>query len=189
MTPERSHRHRRRGGVVQCSCGAGEPTIQRISWECSKYAVQRTPVISHVLSDLCFGSSQHAHSPRRHHHRTDERIVAVWQAHITEWTEEAEAAFVARDAPHRDRSEAQALPGIVSNAARSSAPDAPGSPVQAVILQDQLLPVPRNGHIIKLLDAGGAFCQRCGKSTARMKHLKLKILSKACKFQHLPPEK
>ena len=64
-----------------------------------------------------------------------------------------------------------------------------GSPVQAVILQDQLLPVPRNGHIIKLLDAGGAFCQRCGKSTARMKHLKLKILSKACKFQRLPPEK
>ena len=128
MTPERSHRHRRRGGVVQCSCGAGEPTIQRISWECSKYAVQRTPVISHVLSDLCFGSSQHAHSPRRHHHRTDERIVAVWQAHITEWTEEAEVAFVARDAPHRDRSEAQALPGIVSNAARSSAPDAPWQP-------------------------------------------------------------
>ena len=68
-------------------------------------------------------------------------------------------------------------------------PDAPGSPVQAVVPQDQLLPVPRNGHIIKLLDAGGAFCQRCGKSTARVKRLKLKILKKACKFQHLPPEK
>ena len=54
---------------------------------------------------------------------------------------------------------------------------------------NQLLPVPRNGRIIKLLDAGSALCQRRGKSTARMKHLKLNILSKACKFQHLPPEK
>ena len=27
MTPERSHRHRRKGGAVQCSCGSGEPTI------------------------------------------------------------------------------------------------------------------------------------------------------------------
>ena len=35
VTSEREHRHRKLSGKTVCSCGAAEPSIERISWECA----------------------------------------------------------------------------------------------------------------------------------------------------------
>lgn len=46
--------------------------------------------------------------------------------------------------------------------------------------------MPKKGHILKLTDKQGVFCVKCGKMTSRLKHQRLKILNKPCKYPNLP---
>ena len=42
-------------------------------------------------------------------------------------------------------------------------------------------PAEKRGHVLKLMDGGGLFCAKCGKSTKLMKHQSLKILKNPCR--------
>ena len=45
MTPERASRHKTPRCQSYCSCGAEEETIMHVSWRCSLYVEERTPVL------------------------------------------------------------------------------------------------------------------------------------------------
>lgn len=47
-------------------------------------------------------------------------------------------------------------------------------------------PVARNGHVLQIMDGGGVYCRKCGKSTKLQKHQRLKITSKPCVNAELP---
>ena len=48
QTPERDHRHRKRQGTAQCTCGNGVPTVHHISWECSCFCDIRADIWQHL---------------------------------------------------------------------------------------------------------------------------------------------
>ena len=47
-------------------------------------------------------------------------------------------------------------------------------------------PASQKGHVLKLVEEGGVFCMKCGKSTKNFKHQRLKILNKPCQKAELP---
>ena len=44
------------------------------------------------------------------------------------------------------------------------------------------------GHVVQVDPTGGLFCQKCGKQTTYVKHIRFKILNAPCKFADTPKE-
>ena len=183
QTPERDHRHRKRPGSIKCTCGQGSPTIYHISWECSCFQEIRQDIWAYMpqpVHDLptCFQLTTLV--PVDMNIATDQVIeiqkimVKIWQKHVQMW--------------YNDTSEPPSNPNPnLSNQPASSTDICQDNPPENPNLNNSL-PVKR-GHVLKLIPAGGVFCCRCGKQTKNMKHQRLKILSKPCRYPDLEPSK
>ena len=186
QTPERQHRHKNKPGQVQCLCKTGEPTIQHIAWHCPRFAHIRNPILEKLPMPLenlprCFTCCAIIPSnlvlPVDDVVLIQEKLVQFWQHHIADWHNGDENFMVIYDGPVTSQSETH--PNATASNQPSSSTAAPAAPPQ---------PVPKNGHVLKLLPEGGVFCQLCGKSTKLLKHQRLKILSRPCKNPNLPPD-
>jgi hypothetical protein len=96
-------------------------------------------------------------------------LVQIWQRHIKNWYDTTDADPASRQLQNSD---IDADPAPTSSATETDQPVAPTI---------------KKGHILKLIPEGGVFCCRCGKQTKNMKHQRLKILNKLCKFPDLDP--
>lgn len=97
------------------------------------------------------------------------------QHHIADWCHGDENFLIISKKPDN--------PQPIIDIPQSSDPNAASSSETVTLAR----PVPKNGHILKLMAEGGVFCQLCGKSTKLLKHQRLKILSRPCKNPNLPP--
>ena len=182
MTPERDHRHRRQAGVTRCACGRGAPTIEHISWKCGLFKEQRAPAQRIIARyrrlptcfRLCTLVPSSLRMPVEEVKTVQAALLKIWQRHISDWGDDPTDPAIIH------------LPSVPPAASSSSDHHEP-PPVPP---QDdpQLQPMSRNGHVLQLLPTGGAFCRKCGKQTKIIKHLRLKILGKRCKFASLPPQ-
>lgn len=102
-------------------------------------------------------------------------LVQIWQHHIADWCHGDENFLIISKKPDN--------PQPIIDIPQSSDPNAASSSETVTLAR----PVPKNGHILKLMAEGGVFCQLCGKSTKLLKHQRLKILSRPCKNPNLPP--
>lgn len=101
-------------------------------------------------------------------------LVQILQSHINDWYHGSDNFLIVPDnyqIPQHDPD-------------HSMPPSSQDPPVVAAIPDSQ--PVSRNGHVLKIMETGGVFCQKCGKSTKLQKHQRLKILSKPCVNPNLP---
>ena len=178
QTPERDHRHRKRQGTPQCICGNGVPTIHHISWECSCFRDIRDDNWQHLpsrLQDLpmCFQLTTlvpiDMNISESQVIGIQKVLVQIWQTHIKNWYDTTDTDPESRQPQNSD---INADPAPASSAAETEQPAAPTI---------------KKGHILKLIPEGGVFCCRCGKQTKNMKHQRLKILNKPCKFPDLDP--
>ena len=182
MTPERDHRHRRQAGVTRCACGRGAPTIEHISWKCGLFKEQRAPAQRIITRyrrlptcfRLCTLVPSSLRMPVEEVKTVQAALLKIWQRHISDWGDDPTDPAIIH------------LPSVPPAASSSSDHHEP-PPVPP---QDdpQLQPMSRNGHVLQLLPTGGAFCRKCGKQTKIIKHLRLNILGKRCKFASLPPQ-
>ena len=175
MTPERDHRHRRKQGKVLCSCGEATPDVIHISWHCKKYQQLRSRAIEVLPKPLnqlpvCFQYATIVPVDLDIDQAAltiiQTTLVTIWQRHITSWTEDLEDFQVLT---------AETIPHATANVSETI------EPVQSK-------PVGRKGHVLKLLPGNGVFCVKCGKQTALLKHQRLKITNKPCKYSQLPQE-
>ena len=174
MSPERDHRHRRKKGKVLCSCGEAEPDVIHISWHCKNYQDLRSKALAVLPKPLhqlpvCFRYATIVPIDLDIDQSAiiaiiQATLVTIWQRHITSWSEDLEEFQVITTEP---------IPQAIVN-----------GPEATEIVQSQ--PVGRKGHVLKLLPGNGVFCVKCGKQTAILKHQRLKITNKPCKFAHLP---
>ena len=88
-------------------------------------------------------------------------MVNIWQAHIREWSEATDESTVQPPDP----------------------PPAPNISQRTSSKEPQ-----RKGHVLRPTNEGGMFCVKCGKQTKFTKHVRLKILNKACANKDLPRE-
>jgi len=178
QNPERQHRHKKQAGTVQCTCKQGEPSLEHISWFCPNFKDIRDPILPLLPSPIdqlptcfrCCGIVPFGFNISIESVCEIQRVlVQIWQAHIDEWYNGAEKFHIT---PESDNPAHESPAEQQPNPAGSSA--------------DKPVPVPQNGHVLKLLDEGGVFCMKCGKSTKLLKHQRLKILSKPCQKADLP---
>ena len=182
---ERTHRHKNKDGKVLCICRQAEPSLDHISWYCSRTQQLRAPVMNRLpmpLQELpqCFRSC--AIVPTDFHIDQDlviavqRTLVQIWQTHISEWHNSPENfLIIPNNVPVPDFTASH------STATSSHEPVA-ANPIPTSE------PVSRNGHVLKIIETGGVFCQKCGKSTKLQKHQRRKILSKPCVNAHLPTD-
>lgn len=184
QTPERQHRHKQKEGKVQCLCKAGEPTLHH-TWCCPRFAAIRQPIFAKLNKPVeelprCFSCCaivpQNFVMEAQDVVFVQDVLVQIWQHHIADWCHGEENFLIIPDNPDNPPPNSAIPPPTDSNAASSSNAALPARPV------------PKNGHILKLLPEGGVFCQLCGKSTKLLKHQRLKILSRPCQNPNLPPE-
>ena len=113
-----------------------------------------------------------------------ETLVNIWQAHIQEWHD---GDVDAPDSPDDDQPSsytAHASSGVGSSGPTSSGQDPNtdvprGADTLSTTVHEQ------RGHRIQHYGTG-AFCVKCGKTTARLKHINLRILKRPCPFPDLP---
>ena len=80
-------------------------------------------------------------------------LIQIWQCHIDDWHNGAENFMTTRDPD-----------GQVNNPTDNPTPTDYSQPASSS-MENTDLPVPKNGHVLKLLPTGGVFCQKCGKMT------------------------
>ena len=189
QNPERQHRHKKQAGKVLCTCGHGEPDLLHISWHCSKFQDIRSPILSSILPDsldtlpVCFTCCTIV--PTVLQLSTPEVIqiqsvlIRIWQSHIDEWYNGPDN-FIIENKHVSDQPDA--------HNSSSSHPHQPHPTVSSSSSSVTHHTFPKNGHVLKISEDGGVFCQKCGKYTKYLKHQRLKILSKPCKNASLPPD-
>ena len=102
---------------------------------CTAHCCEVSPP-SHLLSTLHFGPSLPATARKT----VQTALITIWQRHIADWGyDPADQAVIEIPAP----------------------PPAGSQPWP----DPQTQPVSRNGHVLQLLPAGGAFCRKCGQQT------------------------
>ena len=170
MFPERDHRHRRKQGKVLCSCGEAEPDVIHISWHCKNYQNLRSKALAVLPKPLhqlpvCFRYATIVPVDLDIDQSAiaiiQATLVTIWQRHITSWSEDLEEFQVLTAEPIPQAIVKQLSPG-------------------------QSQPVSRKGYVLKFLPGNRVFCVKCGKQTAILKHQRLKITNKPCKFAQLP---
>ncbi|CAE7248689.1 unnamed protein product [Symbiodinium sp. CCMP2592] len=189
MTPSRDGRHRFRQDVICQKCGVPSE-VEHIHWHCKLYAQQRAPIrrlLPRILR--CPPCFQYAAIPTvdmtfsikeiKLIHRV---LIDIWQKHIQEWHD----GEVDDTGPPDDddggyqqrRSGVNSPPGPSDTS--MPAPDAVDGPP---------IPVDREqrGHRIRYF-GGSAYCVKCGATTSRLEHVKLKILKSVCPHKDLAPE-
>jgi hypothetical protein len=187
QNPERTHRHKNKDGKVLCLCKNGEPSLHHISWVCSRFKHIRQDVLSNLPMSVdqlpeCFRSC--AIVPMNFPIDDDtviltqQVLVQIWQLHINDWYNGAENFLIIPNqiTPH--------LPDL-TDADRTLSSQSVSEPADRTVAE----PLPRNGHVLKIMYGGGVFCQKCGKSTKLQKHQRLKFLSKPCVNPNLPRDK
>ena len=188
MTPERDARHRKIKEEVVCACKNGCPTIDHISWQCHLFdhlrieALQALPTTIDALP-TCFRFCTIV--PENFEISTQQvviiqnSLIKIWQKHIQDWIEHADQFKLSNQPTSTDAPQDPQMPS-----ASQSQPSNPNENPQTST--DRV--VPKKGHILKLTDDGGVFCQLCGKTTKYLKHQRSKILNRPCQFPNLPPE-
>ena len=185
QNPERTHRHKNKDGKVLCLCKKAEPSLEHISWFCPRFNHIRDPVIPLLPTPIdqlpqCFRAC--AIVPNNYAidslvvKNVQKALVQIWQSHIDDWYNGSDNFLIVPEIFPPTLQVAPALP-MPSNSLEINQSTASSSSQ----------PVPRNGHVLKIMDSGGVFCQKCGKSTKLQKHQRLKILSKPCVNPDLPP--
>ena len=189
MTPERDARHRKIQGDVICACNNGCPTIEHISWYCALFATLRQDAIKALpvpVDELptCFKLCTVV--PNKFQISTkqvviiQDSLIKIWQKHIQDCSENSDQTKLIKPTPQSaGEYHATQNPQGDKTDISNQRDTAQGS-------SDQV--VPKKGHILKLTEDGGVFCQLCGKSTKYLKHQRLKILNKPCQFPNLPPD-
>ena len=147
-----------------------------ISWECVKFKDLRAKALAVLPKPLnrlptCFINCTivpHSLSiDKQSLEIIQATLVTIWQRHIQEWHEDPEGFQVVTT---------------------GATPHFPSS-LPALSDTEKFLPVPRKGHVLKLPPTKGVFCIKRGKQTANLKHQRLKITNKPCKYSHLPKDK
>ena len=182
QTPERDHRHRRRPGSVQCKCGNAAPTIFHISWECKCYEDLREEIWQYMprpigQMPICFQYTTLIPSnldiSETQIMGVQEVLIRIWQRQIQDWYDTTED-----------------FPDVPQNPSSSQTENHPSQGNEETTQPSgtqSSQPAIKRGHVLRLIPSGGVFCCRCGMQTKNMKHQRLKILSKKCKFPDLEP--
>ena len=178
QNPERAHRHKKHKGKVLCLCKKDEPSLHHISWHCSRFQHIRQGLCTELPCSLeqlpeCFRSCaivpKNFHIPDELIIKVQRILVEIWQSHVDDWYNSPENFLVVSSVSAQPQAEMDPLPNYIES---PSAPQASAS--------GESQPVPRNGHVLQIMDSGGVFCRKCGKSTKLQKHQRLKITSKPC---------
>ena len=188
QNPERQHRHKKQAGKVLCTCGHGEPDLLHISWHCSKFQDIRAPILS-ILPDnpdtlpVCFACCTIVPTVSQLSTpdviQIQSALIRIWQSHIDEWYNGPDN-FVDETKNVSDQ------PDVHDSSSSHPHQSNPTAPSSSSSLTHHTLP--KNGHVLKISEDGGVFCQKCGKYTIFLKRQRLKILSKPCKNASLPPD-
>lgn len=171
MTPERAARHKRQDVECICSCGADRETIDHVSWHCSIYKEARDLLFRQIqchLSDfpVCF---RYAALVPEDFFLSDESIQKVQQFLVSTWSTHIRRWYEGKDLENRET--------------------AATGEVRARQVGTDDVTVYENGHTILPRTEGrqGVWCNRCGRFTYNLRHVRLKITKHPCPYPNGEP--
>ena len=94
QNPERTHRHKNKNGKVLCLCKQAEPSLQHISWYCSRFQHLRADMCAKLPCSVqqlpeCFRSCAIVPTDFTIPHvlaiEVQQVLVQIWQSHIDNW--------------------------------------------------------------------------------------------------------
>lgn len=101
-------------------------------------------------------------------------MVKIWQKHVQMWYNDT------NEPPSNPNPHPSTQPASSTDVSQDNPPENSNLNIS---------PPVKRGHVLKLIPEGGVLCCRCGKQTKNMKHQRLKILSKPCRYPDLEPSK
>eukprot|EP00971_Amphidinium_carterae_P122493 2425289-Amphidinium_carterae.1 len=202
---------------VQCPACCVPRDNVHVMWTCTLYAHHRQPALDilarHGLHygnlPVPFAYSLLAPTGWKHGMSIEESqqvwaaILEVCLQHVRDYQEKCQPFTILPPAPRVALPTGQPVPALASNSVplrRCGTKTSPTHLVQgprpraAQVLEvatrhDTLAVWFSNGHAISTDSVTGSlFCRRCGKTTARPKHLRLKITGKRCLFEDVPQD-
>jgi hypothetical protein len=164
LTSERVARHRKDGGSTLCSCGAGDATVEHVSWECSRYLGARKELMEQLPAETRLATC------------TRYAAIIPEASDLQEWQVVLLQKFLVhvwRDQIRRWHGAADVDANVEASASASSD-----------------FKLHENGHVLANREGkAGLWCRKCGRFVARVIHVRLKITSKPCPFKDLPESK
>ena len=164
LTPERVARHRRQDVECMCACGNDKETVDRVSWQCTAYHEQRQDLFSRIecrSQDLptCL---RYAGLVPRTCELPDDSIKLIQQFLVFVWSTHIRKWHEGQDIDAQQQ-------------------------LQLPAFDEQNNTVHENGHVLLPRTTGpGVWCNRCGKYTSNLRHVRLKIAKIRCKQENGP---
>jgi hypothetical protein len=162
MTAERASRHRKDGSDAMCACGLAEATVEHISWQCGRSEKLRKQVMR-VLPKGGNGMptcTRYAAVIPTGYAISVEAVAALQGFLVEVWLDQIRRWHNGDDLEDKLQK------------------------------PDDNFATGENGHRLeRRVDAPGLWCRKCGKFTARVQHVRLKITKKPCQYKELPEEK
>ena len=155
QNPERTHCHKNKASKVLCLCRQADPSLDHISWFCPRFDHIRAEVLTQLPSAIeqlpeSFRScaiipNNYAIEPQVVIN-VRKALVQIWQSHIDAWSKDFDNFLIVPEISHSIIQAAPAIPMLSSS-----------SDINLPAASSSSQPVPKNGHVLKIMDSGGVF--------------------------------